>query len=104
MADFKGNRNMTHGVAVEIVPALQYLMWSMIDDDISKKLAMDYLQVFKLKPVTRDGKTCQEVSHSQEQPKRDKKTIVDFGFTPVSEIIFVIDSEKFVTMMLASEY
>lgn len=104
MADFKGNRYMTCGIDGEINPILQIIMWSMIDEDIEKGLKMDYLQVFKLKPVTKSGKTCQEITHLQEQPKRQKKAVVDIGVTPISEEIFVIDSVEYVTMMLASEY
>ena len=104
MAQFTDNRYITCGVQAEIHPILQASLWNMIDNDISNGLPVDYLQIFKLKPVMRNGKECQEIIHLQEQPKRDKKTIVDFGITPVSAKIFVIDSGEYVTMMLASEY
>lgn len=104
MADFKGNRYMTHGVDVEIDLTLQVIMWSMIDENIAKGLKMDYLQVFKLNSVTRNGRGYQEIIHSQEQPKRQNKVTVDIGVFPISEKIFVIDSVEYVTMMLASEY
>ena len=104
MYKFDKERYITCGIQTEINPILQMSIWSMIDKDISTGLPMDYLQVFKLKPIMQNGKECQEITHLQEEPKRDKKTIVDFGITPISAKIFVIDSGEYVTMMLASEY
>ena len=95
---------MTRGIQTELPLELQLILWGMIDKDISDDLPMDYLQIFKLKFVMRNGEECQEITHLQEEPKRDKKTIVDFGITPISAKIFVIDSGEYVTMMLSSEY
>lgn len=99
MADFTSNRYMTSGVQAEIEPVLQVIMWSLIDEDIAKGFQMDYLQVFILKSVTRSGRACQEIMHSQEQPEQDKKTIVDIGSEPLSAKIFAIDSVEYVTAL-----
>ena len=104
MADFKGNRFMTCGVNNDISQILQIAMWGMIDEDIAVGLKMDYLQVFKLKPVMENGKEYQEIKHIQEQPKRERKINVNFGVPAISETIFVIDSGEYVTMMLSNEY
>jgi len=105
---FKSNRYITCGVSAGIPPILQSTMWGMIDEDIAAGLKMDYLQVFKLKPVMENGKEYQEIKHIQEKPKRERVIQVDFradlGIAPISEKIFVIDSGEDVTMLLADEY
>ena len=104
MATFKGNRYMTRGVDADIPPILHIIMWGMIDEDITVGLKMDYLQVFRLKPVTKNDREYQEIKHTQEQPNRERIVTVNLDVAPVSEKIFVIDSGEYVTMMLADEY
>ena len=103
MADFKGNRNITQGINIAINPLIQIMMWNMIDHNISKGLEMDYLQIFELKP-DREVEKYQEIIHTQEKPERKDVVVVNFGIKPVLATIFVIDSNEYVTMMLAEEY
>jgi len=104
MADFKDNRYMTIGIQNEIDPIVQIIMWRMIDEGIKNGQKMDYLQIFKLIPIDVNGKIRQKIIHSQEVPKRKKEVVVKADTTPIIAKIFVIDSEDYVTMLLASEY
>ena len=104
LVDFKAARYMTRGVQAEINPILQVAMWSMIDEAIAKVQKMDYLQVFELKPIILKGYVKQQVVHRQEVPKHENNFVVTTGDTPINAKVFVIDSDDYVTMLLAEEY
>ena len=94
---FQNQRLLTAGVNQRIHPALQLLMWFMIEEVPEA----DYLQIFELKEIA-DGV---EIRHSQEVPPYERilfvQCVVEEGF---SEKIYVIDDETHSTMLLAEEY
>jgi hypothetical protein len=103
MAAFTGNRCITDGIRNEIPVELQAMMWSMIDEARRQGLNLDYLQIFELKAIYDNGTQAQEITHSQEQPRRKKKITVE-SETPIAAKIFVIDDDTYVTMLLSHEY
>ena len=102
-AEFTGNRYITCGIGNEIPVELQTILWDMIDHYKQHGEILDYLQVFSLKPTYENGGIMQEITHSQEQPIRKKKTTFENG-NPITAKIFVIDDITHVTMLLNHEY
>ena len=95
---FTGKRYITVGLHQSIPLPIQELLWELIDDMSVEK---DYLQVFEL--TVRKGK--QEVEHRQEQPPYSKRYILKRRIAkPMTVKIYVIDSDEYSTMLLASEY
>ena len=93
---FKNPRYLTCGVSVTIPPLIQSFIWGCIDrlpDDC------DYLQVFRLKPFG----GMQQIEHTAEQPAH-RKIYLFPSDKPITEKIYVIDSDSYCTMLLASEY
>lgn len=91
------NRYMTRGVAVEVPPWLQNLLWFLWDSmEVENK---DYLQVFRLSRS--DG--MQEIEHMQEQPDY-KKIICVPAADAIDAKIHIIEDDDHVTMLLADEY
>ena len=103
MAEFTGKRYITSGVENEIPIELQIVMWDMIDENRQQGKDLDYLQVFQLKSTYVNGVEMQEITYSQEQPRRKKKITIKSD-SPVSEKIFVIDDITHSTMLLCHEY
>ena len=103
MAEFTGTRYITNGIQNEIPVELQIIMWDMIDVLRNSKQLLDYLQVFELRPVYENGVEMQEITHSQEQPRRKKKITIESN-APISIKIFVIDDIAHCTMLLCHEY
>ena len=103
VAIFTGNRYITCGVGNEIPVELQMILWDMIDGDKQQGKTLDYLQIFKLRPIYENGVEMQEITHSQEQPRRRKKITIESG-NPITAKIFVIDNADYVTMLLNHEY
>lgn len=100
MAEFKGKRYLTRGVANDIPLLVQLAMWQILDEAIQAGQEMDYLQVFQLSD--KDG--YQQISYSQEVPPVNKQICFRSGEKPVTAKVFVIDSEEYVTMLLSEEY
>lgn len=104
MASFNGSIHLTRGIQSRIPVVLQLYLWAMLSNDQCQNLPMDYLQVFTLSSVTKQGKHLQQVIHTQEQPPRKRAVLLDLGEAPVTTKIFVIDDGMHVTMLLAEEY
>lgn len=98
---FNGAKYITKN-ANELIPvSIQNLLWYAIEKmNISEK---DYLQVFELVEVIHDGNKKQKIIHFQEQPEFRDEFIVNTNCI-ITEKIYVIDSESYSTMLLASEY
>ena len=95
---FTGKRYIPVGVHMSIPLPVQIFLWELIDDMSVEK---DYLQVFEL--TVRKGK--QEIEHRQEQPPYSKRYILKRRIAkPMTVKIYVIDSDKYSTMLLSSEY
>lgn len=93
---FKSPRYLTCGVSDTIPQLIQSFIWNCIDrlpDDC------DYLQIFRLKPFGR----MQQIEHTAEEPAHRKIYLFPTD-NPITEKIYVIDSETYCTMLLASEY
>jgi len=100
---FNGARYMTNGINSQLSLELQLILWGMIAENIKKGLKMDYLQVFDLKLIHIDGVRMQEITHRQEQPKR-QNTFAFESDKPINAKIFVIDDIDHVTMLFNHEY
>lgn len=92
---FKNAKYLTRGVQSEIPIELQLFMWSCIEA-VPKP---DYLQVFRLEPY----KSMQKIIHEQEEPEYRKEYLLKSD-SPINAKIYVIDSNTYSTMLLASEY
>ena len=95
-AMFKNPRYLTIGVQTEIPLMVQTFIWNCIDRLPSET---DYLQVFKLSAFG----DMQQIIHEAEQPAF-KKVYLFPSENPITEKLYVIDSDEYSTMLLASEY
>ena len=95
---FQNDRYVTRGIADIVSPALQMLLWYLVDS--METAEKDYLQVFQLEA---DGEK-QKIIHTQEQPPFRAEHLLCFGDTPIQAKIFLIDDEDHSTMLLAEEY
>ena len=97
-ANFSGKKYMTRGVSSEIPLA----MYSSLDIMKNKAGELDYLQIFRLETIEKDGMLILHICHEQEIPE----TKLDY-LIPVSEQInakvYIIDDVEYVTMLLAEE-
>ena len=96
---FQNQRYRTRGVAYDLPPILQAVLWQLVDEmDVPEK---DYLQVFKLS----GNGSEQVILHEQEQPPYKKTHHIKLCGTPffVGKI-YVIDDGEHTTMLKASEY
>lgn len=96
---FTNERFCTSGIAEEVSPILQAILWNLIDAmDVLRK---DYLQVFELSMY--DG--MQKIVHSQEEPEYRKEYHIKLCDTSMHiGKIFVIDDGDHSTMLKAEEY
>ena len=93
---FDNQRFLTRGVDAEIPPELQLFLWSCIDRLPEER---DYFQVFKLEALGE----MQRISHTSEQPEYHMEYIIP-SEKPITAKLYIIDSEKYSTMLLAEEY
>lgn len=94
------NRYITKGIKNEVDGLTQIYMWQLIDN---MEIQKDYLQVFTLSKVIKDGCMLQQIVHQQEQPIF-KESIVIPAQHIINEKVYVIDDGDHSTMLLASEY
>ena len=94
---FNNQRYLTRGVQTEIAPVLQLFIWNCIDRLPEER---DYFQVFRLEPM---GDIMQQITHESEQPEYKKVYLIPSEH-PIREKLYVIDSDEYSTMLLASEY
>lgn len=92
---FKNAKYLTRGVQSEIPIKLQLFMWCCI----KSVPELDYLQIFRLEPM----KTMQKIIHEQEEPEYRKEYLLKSD-DPITAKVYVIDSDTYSTMLLASEY
>lgn len=97
MFDKNVPRYLTRGVDNTIPLDIQIFLWAVIDKMPEPK---DYLQVFRL--TIQNG--LQVIEHTSEQPEYHMHYILAETDTAVTAKIYVIDSEKYCTMLLAEEY
>ena len=90
-------RYLTRGVDAEIPVEIQLFLWTAIDKMPEPK---DYFQVFKLSVVN----GLQVIDHASEQPEYHMTYMLAAAENHVTAKIYVIDSDEYCTMLLASEY
>ncbi len=93
---FNNQRYLTKGVQAEIPLELQLFMWGCIDRLTEER---DYFQVFKLEHLN----GIQKITHFSEQPAYFKEYLIPID-TPITAKVYIIDSDKYSTMLLAEEY
>ena len=94
---FNNQRLLTRGVQTEIPLVLQLFIWNCIDHLPEER---DYFHVFRLEPM---GNVMQQITHESEQPEYKKVYLIPSEH-PICEKLYVIDSDEYSTMLLASEY
>lgn len=93
---FNNQRYLTRGIDAEIPFELQIFMWDCIDRLPEKR---DYFQVFKLENLN----GIQRITHFSEQPEYHMEYLIPTD-NPITAKVYVIDSNDYSTMLLASEY
>lgn len=98
----KGQRYVTKGVMDSLLVELQTLCWNLIDQNVQKKLPLDYLQIFEFSIE----KGNQKLVHRQEEPEERKEYLISpkLRLKSVSQKIWAIDSGEYQTMLLPEEY
>lgn len=98
---FDGVKYITNGIKESIPDQLQNILWLLVDNMMIDE--KDYLQIFVLKGIIKDGLPMQMVIHKQEVPAYEKEHI--FKATAIlTAKIYIIDDETHSTMLLAEEY
>ena len=98
-------RYISRGVSEHIPKEIQIFLWKMLD--IQRETTKpDYLQVFRLETIenSEDGTLVQVITHSQERPNYERTYYFPMVEKGVTEKVYIIDSEEYATMILASEY
>lgn len=93
---FDNQRYITRGVLAEIPSEFQLFMWECIDRMPEPK---DYLQVFTFESVG----ILQKITHFSEQSEYYKEHFIPTD-NPITAKVYIIDSDEYSTMLLASEY
>ena len=98
---FDNDRYITKGISDTIPEFLQITLWYVLETMTIKE--KDYLQIFELSEIIKEGKLKQKILHSQEQPEFKEEFIITTK-EPITEKIYIVDDESYATMMLSSEY
>ena len=93
---FDNQRYITRGIDSEIPLWLQIFMWECIDRMPEPK---DYFQVFRLENFN----GIQKITHFSEQPEHHMEYLIPTE-NPITAKVYIIDSDEYSTMLLASEY
>lgn len=93
---FNNQRYITRGIDTEISLWLQAFMWECIDKLPEER---DYFQVFQLENLN----GIQRITHSSEQPEYHMEYLIPTD-NPITAKVYIIDSDEYSTMLLASEY
>ncbi|MDL2327610.1 DUF960 domain-containing protein [Ruminococcaceae bacterium OttesenSCG-928-A11] len=94
---FENERYITSGIEATLEPALQNMLWYLIETMAVKEKS--HLQVFELSVA----RGTLHATHSQEQPDYCQTHALP-EFAPVAAKVFVIDDGDHSTMLLANEY
>ena len=93
---FNNQRYLTREVQAEIPIELQLFMWGCIDKLPEER---DYFQVFKMENLN----GIQKITHFSEQPAYRKEYLIPTD-RPITSKVYIIDSDEYSTILLASEY
>ena len=101
--EFDGKRYITRGINEKIPLEVQLMMFAGLDIMRSKSGELDHLQVFRLETIDKDGVFTLHIHHEQEVPEAKMDYIYPVN-ERIDEKVYIIDSEEYVTMLLAEEY
>lgn len=101
---FNNPKYATRGIAAELTPELQFILWCMIADLRHRQMPLDYLQVFKLDVVSIGDQTLQQITHTQEVPPYKNMVTIRIENPVRDRKVFCIDDETHSTMLFAEEY
>lgn len=101
---FKGKQYATRGVANQLGLDVQVLLWSLIDMRKEMGIEIDYLQVFELSVIQKDGIDIQYVIHRQECPPAVDNYYVPLLETTTQITVWVMDGDEYCMMLLPEEY
>ena len=93
---FNNQRYLTRGIDTKIPLWLQIFMWECIDR-LPKEC--DYFQVFRLENLN----GIQRITHFSEQPEYHMEYLIPTD-NPITAKVYIIDSDEYITMLLAEEY
>lgn len=93
---FRNPHFLTRGIEAAIPPVMQHFLWQCVE---AMPEPRDYLQVFQLSPCG----PMQRIRHTSEEPEYHREYLFPSD-APVTAKVYVIDSEDYSTMLLASEY
>ncbi len=93
---FNNQRYLTREVQAEIPIELQLFMWGCIDKLPEER---DYFQVFKMENLN----GIQKITHFSEQPEYRMNYFIPTNKALTAKV-YIIDSDEYSTMLLASEY
>lgn len=100
---FNGPKFKTSGVDHCVPEEIQTAIWNYIETRRTHQVPLDYLQVFTLKPLQKQGIKFQLIECSQEVPEYREEILIPLA-KPISEKLYVIDDVDHVTLLKASEY
>ena len=101
---FASPRCLTQGVATTVPVDLQQRLWSLLDKKRCQGVKLDYLQIFELTIECAFGEVFQKIVHRQEVPPFSETYYYRGLVEPINAKVWIIDSDEYVTMLLASEY
>ena len=101
---FTSARYLTQGVATTVPADLQPMLWDLLDAKRRQGVKLDYLQVFELSIECAFGEVFQKIVHRQEVPPFSETYYYREIAEPINAKVWIIDSDEYVTMLLASEY
>lgn len=101
---FDSQKYITSGVRERIPLEIQLMMFDSIGSMKEKTDGeLDYIQVFRLDTIVKDGNYLLNIRHEQEMPEVKLDIVVPVS-EPINEKVYVIDDVDHVTMLLAEEY
>ena len=101
--NFSGKKYITRGVNNTIPPEIQIAMFLWLDLMRSKAGELDYLQIFRLETIEKDGKLLLHICHEQEVPGAKLDYLISVS-EELNAKVYIIDDGEYVTMLLAEEY
>lgn len=100
---FNNQKYITKGINEQLPLELQIYLWNMIGE-LQDKIELDYLQVFRLSTINKDGRILQQITHTQEVPPYKNTVIIRISKPISNRKIFCIDDDTHSTMLFAEEY
>lgn len=101
---FDSQKYITSVVRERIPLEIQLMMFNSIGFMKEKTEGeLDYIQVFRLETIVKDGNYLLNIRHEQEMPEAKLDIMVPVS-EPINEKVYVIDDVDHVTMLLTEEY